>query len=34
MFEANVYLIDEKGNEKLIFESVYSISDFFGGLCL
>lgn len=34
MCEANVYLIDEKGDEKLIFEAVYSISDFLGGLCL
>ncbi len=32
MCEANVYLIDEKGDEKLIFEAVYSISDFLGGL--
>lgn len=34
MCEANVYLVDEKGAERLIFESVDKIIPFGGGLCL
>lgn len=34
MCEVNVYLIDEKGEEKLIFESVNRIESYRKGLCL
>lgn len=34
MCEANVYLREENGNEKLIFDSVDKIEPFGGGLCL
>jgi predicted RNA-binding protein len=34
MCEANVYLVDEKGEEKLIFESVDKITPNGSGLCL
>ncbi|KNY30143.1 CooT family nickel-binding protein [Pseudobacteroides cellulosolvens] len=34
MCESNVYLIDEKGEEKLVFEGVNEVSSYGGGLCL
>ncbi len=34
MCEANVYLIDEHGEELLIFKSVAKIEPYRGGLCL
>lgn len=34
MCEVNVYLVNEKGEEKLIFESVNKIMPFGSGVCL
>lgn len=34
MCEANVYVIDENGEEQLIFEAVDKIGPYAGGLCL
>lgn len=34
MCESNVYLIDKNGDEKLVFEAVYSIINFQNGLCM